>query len=59
MEKLDGLLKELEAEKEKASSDYQRLQELTQQEAAYSAEYDSLMETWETLSEAIEAEERG
>ena len=23
------------------------------------AEYDSLMETWETLSEAIEAEERG
>ena len=59
MEKLDGLLKELEAEKEKASSDYQRLQELTQQEADYAAEYDALMETWETLSEAIEAEENG
>ena len=59
MEKLDGLLKELEAEKEKASSDYQRLQELTQQEADYAAEYDALMETWEALSEAIEAEENG
>ena len=59
MEKLDGLLKELEAEKEEAASDYQRLQELTQQEADYAAEYDALMETWETLSEAIEAEENG
>ena len=59
MEKLDGLLKELEAEKEEAASDYQRLQELTQQEADYAAEYDALMETWEALSEAIEAEENG
>ncbi len=34
-----------------------KLQELLQQEAAYNAEYDALMETWETLSEAIAAEE--
>ena len=31
--------------------------QLLQQEAAYNAEYDALMETWETLSEAIAAEE--
>ena len=49
----------VEAEKEAAASDYQKLQELTEREAEYAAEYDSLMETWETLSEAIEAEERG
>ena len=59
MEKLDALLKDLGAEKEAAASDYQKLQELTEREAEYAAEYDSLMETWETLSEAIEAEERG
>ena len=59
MEKLDALLKALEEEKEAASSDYQRLQELTRQEADYAAEYDSLMEIWESLSEAIEAEESG
>lgn len=28
-----------------AASDYQKLQELLQQEAAYNAEYDALMET--------------
>ena len=55
MEKLDELLRQLEAEKETASSDYQRLQELALQEADYAAEYDELMETWESLSEAIEA----
>lgn len=59
MEKLDALLKDLEAEKEAAASDYQKLQELTEREAEYAAEYDSLMETWESLSEAVEAEERG
>ena len=47
----------LNVQKEAAASDYQKLQELLQQEAAYNAEYDALMETWETLSEAIAAEE--
>ena len=58
MEKLDELLKELESEKAEASSDYQRLQELARQEAEYAAEYDELMESWEALSEAIEAAEQ-
>ena len=58
MEELDALQKELEEEKEAAASDYQRLQELGRQEAEYAAEYDALMETWETLSVAIEAEEK-
>lgn len=53
MEKLDQLLEALNVQKEAAASDYQKLQELLQQEAAYNAEYDALMETWETLSEAI------
>ena len=57
MEKLDQLLEALNVQKEAAASDYQKLQELLQQEAAYNAEYDALMETWETLSEAIAAEE--
>lgn len=57
MEKLDGLLDELNGQKEAAASDYQKLQELTEQEAAYTEEYDSLMEKWEELSVAIEAEE--
>ena len=57
MEKLDALQKALEEEKEAAASDYQKLEELTRQEADYAAEYDRLMETWETLSEAIAAEE--
>ena len=57
MEKLDELLGALEEEKEAAASDYQKLEELARQEAEYAAEYDSLMETWESLSEAIEAEE--
>lgn len=57
MEKLDGLLAALGEEKEAAASDYQRLQELLEQEAAYTAEYDELMERWEALSEAIAAEE--
>ena len=57
MEKLDQLLETLNVQKEAAASDYQKLQELLQQEAAYNAEYDALMETWETLSEAIAAEE--
>ena len=57
MEKLDGLLAALGEEKEAAASDYQRLQELLEQEAAYAAEYDELMERWEALSEAIAAEE--
>ncbi|MDY3014092.1 MAG: ABC-F family ATP-binding cassette domain-containing protein [Evtepia sp.] len=56
MEKLDELLEELEAEKEAAATDYQKLQELLEQEGAYREEYDRLMETWESLSEAIEAE---
>ena len=45
------------AEKEAAASDYQKLQELAEQEAEYTAEYDALMEKWEVLSEAIAAEE--
>jgi ATPase subunit of ABC transporter with duplicated ATPase domains len=57
MEKLDALLAQLEEEKEAAASDYQKLQELTQQEADYTAEYDALMDTWERLSEEIAAEE--
>ena len=57
MEKLDELLGALEEEKEASASDYQKLEELARQEAEYAAEYDSLMETWESLSEAIEAEE--
>jgi ATPase subunit of ABC transporter with duplicated ATPase domains len=57
MEKLDALLAQLEEEKEVAASDYQKLQELTQQEADYTAEYDALMDTWERLSEEIAAEE--
>ena len=57
MEKLDQLLEALNVQKEAAASDYQKLQELLQQEAAYNAEYDALMETWDTLSEAIAAEE--
>lgn len=56
MEKLDELLEALEAEKEAAATDYQKLQELLEQEGAYQEEYDRLMETWESLSEAIEAE---
>ena len=44
-------------EKEAAASDYQKLQELAEQEAEYTAEYDALMEKWEVLSEAIAAEE--
>ncbi|MFR0912180.1 MAG: ATP-binding cassette domain-containing protein [Evtepia gabavorous] len=48
MEKLDQLLEALNVQKEAAASDYQKLQELLQQEAAYNAEYDALMETWET-----------
>ena len=40
-----------------AASDYQKLQELAEQEAEYTAEYDALMEKWEELSEAIAAEE--
>ena len=47
----------LNAEKEAAASDYQKLQELAEQEAEYTAEYDALMEKWEVLSEAIAAEE--
>ena len=57
MEKLDQLLEELEGQKEAAASDYQTLQELLEQEGAYTAEYDALMETWETLSTAIQVEE--
>jgi ATPase subunit of ABC transporter with duplicated ATPase domains len=57
MEKLDALLAQLEEEKEAAASDYQKLQELTQREADYTAEYDALMDTWERLSEEIAAEE--
>ena len=33
------------------------LKELLEQEGAYTAEYDQLMETWEELSETIAAEE--
>lgn len=44
MEKLDQLLEALNVQKEAAASDYQKLQELLQQEAAYNAEYDALME---------------
>ena len=57
MEKLDQLMETLNAEKEAAASDYQKLQELAEQEAEYTAEYDALMEKWEVLSEAIAAEE--
>lgn len=57
MEKLDQLLSALSQEKEAASSDYQKLQELLEQEGAYTQEYDQLMETWEELSTAIQAEE--
>ena len=32
-------------------------EQLAAQEADYAAEYDGLMETWESLSEAIEAAE--
>ena len=57
MEKLDQLMEELNGQKEAAASDYQKLQELMEQEAAYMEEYDALMEKWEELSTAIEAEE--
>ena len=57
MEKLDQLLSDLAAQKEEAGADYQKLQELMDQEAAYAAEYDQLMEQWEALSTAIQAEE--
>ena len=57
MEKLDELLRALETEKEAAASDYQKLGELLEQEGAYQAEYDELMEQWEELAEAIQAEE--
>lgn len=53
MEKLDVLLAELEQEKSAAASDYQKLQELMEQESNYQAEYDELMETWERLSMEI------
>ena len=56
MEKLDQLMETLNTEKEAAASDYQKLQELAEQEAEYTAEYDALMEKWEELSEAIAAE---
>ena len=40
--------------------DYQKLQELLQQEAAYNAEYDALMETWgKPLSRGPIAAEEG
>ena len=57
MEKLDGLLADLNRRREEAASDYQALQAMAEEEAAYTEEYDQLMETWETLSEAIAAEE--
>ncbi len=57
MEKLDGLLADLNSRREAAVSDYQALQALAEEEASYTQEYDQLMETWETLSEAIAAEE--
>ena len=57
MEKLDELLRALEEEKAAAATDYQKLEELASQEADYAAEYDGLLETWESLSEAIEAAE--
>lgn len=56
MEKLDALLAALEGDKEAAASDYQRLQELAEQEAAYTEEYNALMERWEALSLAVESE---
>ena len=57
MEKLDGLLADLNQRREAAASDYQALQAIAEEEAAYTEEYDQLMETWEALSEAIAAEE--
>lgn len=57
MEKLDGLLADLNSRREAAVSDYQALQTLAEEEVSYTQEYDQLMETWETLSEAIAAEE--
>ena len=59
MEKLDEQLAELNRRREAAASDYQALQEIAEEELACSQEYDQLMETWETLSEAIAAEEGG
>ena len=57
MEKLDQLLADLNQRREAAASDYQALQAMAEEEAAYTEEYDQLMETWEQLSEAIAAEE--
>ncbi len=54
MEKLDALLEELAREKEAAATDYQKLQELVEQEGSYTEEYDTLMERWEDLSTAVE-----
>ena len=57
MEKLDQLLADPNQRREEAASDYQALQAMAEEEAAYTEEYDQLMETWEQLSEAIAAEE--
>lgn len=48
-------IEQTEAEMAKAGSDFDKLQELTDQIDAYTAEYDELIERWSYLQELAEA----
>ena len=51
IEKLEGLIRELDAEAEANGSDYQRLMEIDEERSGLSAQLDALYEEWEELSE--------
>lgn len=54
LEKLEALLADLAVEKEENGRDYQILQDIMQREATVMADYETLFEEWEGLSEALE-----